>query len=413
MTVLLRLVCGLTLVGPLLAKKNDPTEPTVAPTVQPRCPNNTYPRFARDWGGVHKHCVCPDTFFCEGCSEGCRAEKAIFKQRCVRGFKPSCGDDCRCSPLQSRRGTATPQLGNFIDRRREPFCRLNKTMQAMVDAYRYDGNYSFVFVISNGHTGTTHLGQTSNWRRMFGDIKEFSDIFITHEMEANKSVVKTVPWYEDHCDRALEYVIQQKVPKMVSVLESTKSKIHFAAGHQIILGLVPALIQVLGDRAKFIRLRRNKLDVAYSYAQKAGGPCTARCIFCLCPLDAVARLAMTGNLWESLSVYQKYLWFVDELEAQWQSTLKEYPTINHMELDWDKKLTPEHFTEIAHFSGLTAATPVEKITEKNKVTASNGHLNVHAKSLKNVTWMEEQALGYREIVGLNACTTYSCIGTLD
>ena len=42
------------------------------------------------------------------------------------------------------------------------------------------------------------------------------------------------------------------------------------------------------------------------------------------------------------SVYQKYLWFVDELEAQWQSTLKEYPTINHMELDWDKKLTPEY-----------------------------------------------------------------------
>ena len=99
-------------------------------------------------------------------------------------------------------------------------------------------------MISNGHTGTTHLGQTSNWRRMFGDIKAFSDIFITHEMEANKSVVKTVPWYEDHCERALEYVIHQKVPKMVSVLESTKSKIHFAAGHQIILGLVPALIQV-------------------------------------------------------------------------------------------------------------------------------------------------------------------------
>lgn len=46
----------------------------------------------------------------------------------------------------------------------------------------------------------------------------------------------------------------------------------FAAGHQIVLGIVPALADLLGPSGKFVRLRRNRLDVAYSFAQKKEGP---------------------------------------------------------------------------------------------------------------------------------------------
>lgn len=382
--------------------------PTAPPITKPRCPVNTYPRFAKDWGGTHKHCVCPDHFVCEGCSEGCTQEKSLFKMRCVRGFKPDC-ESCRCSPLQkSAQDRSLNMVGNYIDRRSLPFCRLNATMKALVKEHKYNGDYNFIFVISNGHTGTTHLGQTSNWRRMFGDIKSFSEIFITHEMEADKQKVKTISWYGDYCATALDYVINEKLPKMTSVLDATKKNIYFQSGHQVILGLVPALIQILGDSAKFIRLRRNKLDVAYSYAQKAGGPCTARCIFCLCPLDSATKLAVTGDIWEQFSVYQKYLWFVDEVEAQWQSLLLEYPDINRVELDWNKTLTPEHFTTIAHFAGLTAATP----KGQEKVSKSNQHLTAAAKSHKNVTWMEEQSVEYARIAGLKRCSTYTCIGPL-
>lgn len=132
---------------------------------------------------------------------------------------------------------------------------------------------------------------------------------------------------------------------MESVLAATERGTWLGAGHQIILGMVPALVRVLGvgrqsalpievqqvtrcfqDKAKFIRLRRNKKDVAYSYYQKGGDPCTGKCIYCICPLDAAARIPVRGEIWEKLSVYQRYLWFVDELEAQWQATKKTFPS---------------------------------------------------------------------------------------
>ena len=198
---------------------------------------------------------------------------------------------------------------------------------------------------------------------------------------------------------ACRYVQNRKIPHIESMLKTQNKGTFFSAGHEIILGQVPALIKILGvsnlfmivhyaqslvqlvhccgrhrqpvmcpgwhtpwarlawfqrrgcldnarcvlrnplttnkfartdtthqDKAKFVRLRRNKKDVAYSYYTKGGGPCTRRCIFCICPLDSAARLPMTGGLWESLSVYQKYLWFVDELEAQWQATLNTFPS---------------------------------------------------------------------------------------
>jgi hypothetical protein len=39
---------------------------------------------------------------------------------------------------------------------------------------------------------------------MFGG-KVMENIFVTHEMEANKTLVKTLGWHADYCEQALEY----------------------------------------------------------------------------------------------------------------------------------------------------------------------------------------------------------------
>ena len=375
---------------------------------------------------------------CEGCGTACTQESNVFKRRCVYGFKPDCDEtECRCSSLDdlSSMVSASPassssssgggdntgsseisKYGEIIDRRKESFCPPEPA--AAFEAHRYKGNRKFVFVVSNGHTGTTFFGKGSSWRDAFGDSQIMGGLYITHETEADKEAVKKIPWSRDYCQKARDYVVDQKIPHLEKILEGIEQRdrtgdnqpgTFFGSGHQIALGMIPALIDVLGDSAKFVRLRRNKMDVAYSYAQKNGGPCTHRCIFCLCPLDAAARMPIPGGLWEELSIYQRYLWFVDELEGQWQAVLRRSPGINYIEMDWDKKIEPEEFARLADFTGMAGVKhrPIE-------VKKANEHLNHKSKSAKNYTWMEEQVVEYAAKLGLkNGCTTYHCLDDIN
>ena len=141
-------------------------------------------------------------------------------------------------------------LGRLHDRRSQPFCNYNATTLSWIEQHKYTGNYSFVFVISNGHTGTTYLGQQSNWMKMFGTKSNFLEqLYVTHEQEASKDAVKDIGWHHDFCDRALDYVAKHKIDKMTSVLRVLDRAIYFASGHQIILGMIPALIQVRSQGA--------------------------------------------------------------------------------------------------------------------------------------------------------------------
>ena len=235
-----------------------------------------------------------------------------------------------------------------------------------------------------------------NWRLTWGDGQIPHDFFVMHEGDADKDGLKMLPMGLDFCERSLAYVANEKLPFMLSVLEgyenATGAPINhlFMSGHQVILGMVPALIEVLGDRASFVRLRRNKFDTAYSYVQKNGGPCTHRCHYCLCPMDAAARMPPVdgGRLWDRMSVYQQYLWFVDEVEAQWQAIVHNYPQIRRLELDWDKKLDDDAFRTLALFVGFNPT-----LQPRNR-SVDKRHTNVHKKkptSTKNYTWMVRPA----------------------
>ncbi|EGD77298.1 hypothetical protein PTSG_08392 [Salpingoeca rosetta] len=376
----------------------------LAPTVEAVhgvCAENTFP--ALNTRGQHFHCICPDEFICEGCSHGCQP---AMKNRCVNGFIPSC-TTCRCSKETGdeeprRKRKKRPRLGDLVDRIDAPFCEAEG--EAFPASRKYDGNGTFVFVVSNGHTGTTFLGQLSTWRTVFGRVPR--GYVIVHEQEADKALVQQLPFHDDWCQRALEYVADHKVPFMQRALDNLGAHTYFAAGHQIILGMLPALADILGDRVRFVRLRRNRFDTAYSYMPKRGGPCQQQCHYCLCPLDRAARCpAPSGDVWNSLNSFQQYLWSVDEVECQWQALLQSRPHLQHMEINWSGTIEPSTMQTLASFLGMTFAEDVQVA----QTVQSNEHVSRKKRGEKNMTLLHEWARDYEQRLRLPHCNDYTCI----
>ncbi len=106
----------------------------------------------------------------------------------------------------------------LVDRRKEPFCpyRLNASQT-------YKGHKRFVFVVSNGHTGTQFLGNSSTWRRSFGNLTAGHHIMF--EQDADQEEIREIPKSLDFCNHALKYVIEKKIPYMEGVLKSFKQQV--------------------------------------------------------------------------------------------------------------------------------------------------------------------------------------------
>eukprot|EP00043_Microstomoeca_roanoka_P013926 m.137022 g.137022 ORF g.137022 m.137022 type:complete len:396 (-) comp15883_c3_seq1:169-1356(-) len=355
-----------------------------------QCPHHTYAVAV----GADIHCVCPDEYFCEGCVYGCHA---ILKERCIRGFRPAC-DTCRCEQGASDLiSSPANMLGHLVDRRNQPFCELDIEKHA-----RYAGNHTFVFVVSNGHTGTTFLGQQMNWRKVFGTIPP--GYVIAHEEEASRDVVRALPFDRGYCQRALDYVINEKLPIMERALATRHAHTYFATGHQIILGLLPALVDVLGNHVKFVRLRRDRMDTAFSFAQRGGGPCSRTCRYCLCPLDDLTRCPVSAKQWNQLNEFQQYLWAVDEVECQWQALLRSRPGVEYMELNWTIAITAKDMVRLAEFLQMSHIH-----SHVTKTEGSNPHVSPSAAASKPYDQLAAWTLEYSKMLHLPECNSFTCI----
>lgn len=155
-----------------------------APAPSGTCPPETFVRTSA--AGAHQHCICPASHICEGCAQGCHTDSSPFKQRCVNGFKPDC-TDCRCQAASEQAKSEYRRYGQIIDRRREPFCPLEIQQEQ-----QYTGDHRFVFVVSNGHTGTTFFGKQSVWRENFVKGSLIKGVHIAHEQDADAEKLKKI-----------------------------------------------------------------------------------------------------------------------------------------------------------------------------------------------------------------------------
>ena len=252
--------------------------------------SNTF--YAKTKTGEHV-CVCPPTQRCKGCNNtlikmykpnhkpdghgllGREVWLPSFLQSDLHTFSEA----FECSPMTIAHeqadvdtqkmdlgGTPTEEtvvehLGLLLDRRKEPLCRPNASTQAWIQKNRYRGKFTFVFIISTGHSGTSYLGEQETWATLYGsDITESMRWWREWEglngpSDKRKAGggtnhrVKALPTTADYCDKALEYVHTEKIPGLVKALNKGNKKtmaIGLQAGHETFLAMIPALILLLG-----------------------------------------------------------------------------------------------------------------------------------------------------------------------
>lgn len=125
----------------------------------------------------------------------------------------------------------------------------------------------------------------------------------------------------------------------------------------------------LGPDADFVRVRRNRYDIARSFSKEFETPCIRKDAIEIeiknkavtqrpgsgklwpalsyCPLDRilgsggkempdVAPVALQSKewRWRLLNSFQKFLWMADDLEVRWEFFQNKFPHSNFVELSW-------------------------------------------------------------------------------
>lgn len=205
----------------------------------------------------------------------------------------------------------------------------------------------FAFVFSTGRCGTQHLA------RVLGSAPE---AVVIHESESptlrpRDVVTRTyrrlasLPTVAAHDAAAARHVRRQLLPALAARLTAAGDAAHTAVytGHvPLAYGLGPALADALGTRLRVVRLRRERLATAVSLmalgppeedawtadvaapavavgvAGGAAGASSRGLRWFPVPSAPFVALRVEAPVWSRLNRFQRYLWYVDDIECRWQ-----------------------------------------------------------------------------------------------
>jgi len=371
-------------------------------------------------------CVCPHRFACAGCGRLCkntgiktgesrRETDASPPTRCVHGFYR--GTQQAASAMCTPRGTASGGMWIQSDRcgstPRPPF--------------HPEVNGTFVFTISNGHAGTKFLGARATWSRTLPPGVSFP-LEVRTEFEAfpQNLAVQQVGLHRNHCPLGRLYLKRVWWPqKSIDATMGPQSTVRtwFDSGH-LASFVLRQLVEVLGPaRIGLIRLRRNRIDLAFSKlvsVQSVGlteaddaveiGPCASACVWCFCPLDAATVCLPLGRAWSRMTPFQKFLWEVDELECVWRSFLQRGPPLRTIDVNWTQAIGTAELSRIAAFVGIPFASAVTSDAKGVRdAHARNAHVNRSHLERKNRTELLRQAAAYQTLLKPVRCDDYACV----
>jgi len=249
---------------------------------------------------------------------------------------------------------------------------------------------TFVFFFSTGRCGTNYLSKTLRQRREAPAAIKFE-----YEHGNKASVMKKIlhPAMLINDTHAVKnYVVTKKIPAMVMEMDHSGKRIWADTGHQITLGMMEHLIDALGSQIRVVRLRRHRLDTAASFSGDANkkDPCKYapnENHMHYCPFNKVARIQLPrAAMWDSLNLFQKYLWWVDEVEARWQWILRTRPPFPYIEIDYSTRMGVKELQRISDFTGLG----FERAMLKKK------HINSHNKRGYPRIWRLVKDEAYRK-----------------
>lgn len=196
---------------------------------------------------------------------------------------------------------------------------------------------SFAFVYSTGRSGTQHLSRVLKSRAS-------PVTYITHEEEdlitRTRVVVEreyrrlAASKSEDVFNISMrEYIKNVKIPFYHSLLSTHGAQRLVYTGHVPgAFGALPSIIEVLPAGAvRVLRFRRERVATALSLMalgseeedpwgatqEMLNSAATSKRRWFPTPKDKLTRLAVQN--WGSLNRFQRWLWYVDEIECRWQA----------------------------------------------------------------------------------------------
>ncbi len=186
-------------------------------------------------------------------------------------------------------------------------------------------NATLGFVFSTGRIGTLFLATI-----LYGDARNGG--LVKHEDEGahRRDVLAHIlrpAMHHDWKDVVRDYVKNVKLSRIAREMRQKKRLHYLDTGHQVVLGEMSTLIKEVGSQIRVVRLRRERLATAASFA---GDPTKkALCSYGYeddaihyCPWHQGAILKPRSIvLWKQLNLFQQYLYWVDEVEASWQQLL--------------------------------------------------------------------------------------------
>jgi len=235
----------------------------------------------------------------------------------------------------------------------------------------------FGFVFATGRCGTMHLS------KVFSEALNEADAFITHQTEDDnlptklfvdryyREIVSNSSSYDEFQKRAVEFVRKNRLPWYLSKLTKNhraharhqaklkdrvsediskeyRTKFIYTGHLPSAFGLSEALISELPGKVSILRVRRERIALAlslmalgpenedswsYPWVKDDGtkigklapgssfGPRTSLRWFPT-PWDAHVLLKPKSVAdWNRLNRFQKYLWYVDDMECRWQALL--------------------------------------------------------------------------------------------
>lgn len=232
------------------------------------------------------------------------------------------------------------RLASISGRRNDPTPAF-RTQQCAVERHSVakgkDATYCFVF--STGRAATKHMSMLFETMPRPGP-----QTYVTHQEEDD--VISTRDFVAKHYRRlaALEneadfnatvrlFVREAKLPFLDGLRSKHNADRVLYTGHlPLSFGLGPALIELLPERSICIlRLRRDRIESALSLM--ALGPETEdpwsdrarsrKLRWFPVPWASFARLRIARADFDSLNRFQKWLWYVDEIECRWQALVRD------------------------------------------------------------------------------------------
>jgi hypothetical protein len=244
-----------------------------------------------------------------------------------------------CVPAEveaSRRGSAEAVVADGEER---DTCATPAAAEALRRIFE-TAPRTYALVFSTGRAGTQHLSRTL----VSGHdaVPSLPRAYITHQEESAEIATRD---YVDARYRPLAalaggegafnasaraFVEAEKLPFWEALLQQHGAQRMVYTGHlPAAFGLVPALLDAVPRGSlRVLRLRRDRVSAAASLMALGppegdpwadGGSGTRRRWFPHGPGAAMTRLRVREGVWATFNRFQRWLWYVDDVECRWQA----------------------------------------------------------------------------------------------